>query len=74
MIIASIPKNAREAIVIDVSEYKGHHLVGCRVWAKNDDGDVPTRKGITLRVAHLPDVITALQKALLELQRVEANG
>ena len=63
--IEQIPKNATEEIRIDLSHYKGHDLVGLRVWVEPDNGTtkIPTKKGITFRVDLLPTVIEALQKA-----------
>jgi hypothetical protein len=70
MLIASVVKNSREEIRIELTEYKGHRLVGCRVWArKATDEWVPTQKGITFKVGLLADVLDGLQKAQDELQR-----
>lgn len=62
-IIASIRKNARESVRVEITEFKGHNLVDLRVYADGDDGQVPTKKGITVRVGLLPDLIEGLKKA-----------
>lgn len=70
MIIASVPKNAREEIRIELTEYKGHNLVACRVWATKADGEtVPTPKGITLKLDKLAPVLKALSDAEQEAKR-----
>lgn len=69
MIIASIPKNSREEVRIELTEYKGHRLLACRVWATNAEGHVPTPKGITLKVGLLPAILKALKEAEQEAER-----
>ena len=47
-VVAEITKNEREVIRFTLEDYKGHAVVGARVWAKLTDGRlVPTKKGIT---------------------------
>lgn len=64
-LIATIPKNQSEEIRIGLDEYKKHDLVSIRVWADPYAGDerVPTKKGISVSVRLLPDLIAALQEA-----------
>ncbi|MBP7253189.1 MAG: transcriptional regulator [Alphaproteobacteria bacterium] len=67
MIIAEIAKNKREHLRIELAEFKGHHLLGLRVWAQPAEGEaIATRKGVTLAVALLPDILAALKKAEAE--------
>lgn len=75
-IIAQIPKNKRETLQIDLSEYRGHQLLGLRLWIPNDEGDglKPTSKGITIAVALLPAIRDALAKAEEEARRVGWMG
>ena len=63
--IATFAKNKAEEVRIDLTEYQGHDLVSARVWAPSDGTGVkvPTRKGLTLNVRLLPDLIEALQEA-----------
>ena len=63
--IAVIEKNSSEEVHVDLSEYRGHDLVSIRVWA-NYDGEKPkrpTKKGVTVKVEKLPELIAALQEA-----------
>jgi hypothetical protein len=62
-VIEMIQKNAKEHIRVELTEFKGHDLVGVRVYAETDSGMLATRKGITVRVELLPEIVTALQKA-----------
>jgi len=62
--IAEIPKNSRETIRVTVGAYRGHQLCHIRVWCPNKTGTelIPTKAGISIRQAILPDLIAALQK------------
>jgi len=64
--IADLPKNQRERLRIELSEFRGHDLVSARIYADTDAGLVPTTKGITIRVALLPDLVAALRDAETE--------
>jgi hypothetical protein len=56
--------------VIELAEFKGHHLLGLRVWAQPAEGEaIATRKGVTLAVALLREIIRALQQAEREAIR-----
>jgi len=68
--IAIIPKNSLEEIRIDLSEFKGNNLVSARVYydAGNDDWR-PTKKGLTIKVSLLPDLLKGLQKAIEQAQK-----
>jgi len=67
-IISTIEKNSREEIRVEITEYKGHDLVGVRVYAdsQNCDERIPTPKGITLGVHLIPQLIEALKQAQSE--------
>lgn len=61
---AIIPKNKREELRIELTEFKGHQLVACRVWARESDTEtVPTPKGLTVQVSLLPAILKALREA-----------
>ena len=68
--IATIRKNATEEIRVSLSEWEGHDLVNIRVWSDPYEGDErrPTKKGIACKVALLPDIIAALQEAVVEAE------
>ena len=63
--IASLQKNAREELRVDLTEYRGHRLLGLRIWADKSDGSgkVATPKGVTVKVAMLPAIRAALADA-----------
>ena len=64
--IAIVEKNAIEEVHVDLSEFHGHDLIGIRIWANYDSADKPkrpTKKGVTLRVERLPELIAALKEA-----------
>ena len=64
VIVGSIPKNQREEIRVTLSNFKGHDLVGARIWFKTKDGDPrPSSKGITVNVRVLPELIGLLEEA-----------
>lgn len=66
-VIASIPKNRRETIRIEISEFKGQRLIGLRVWWAGEDGEQhPSSKGLSTSIKNLP----ALARALAEAERV----
>ena len=69
--VATIIKNSTEELRIALSEYRGHHLINCRIWANYDsplEEKRPTKKGVTLAVAKLPELIEALQEAERQAQ------
>lgn len=63
--IRSFEKNKTEEVRVELTEYQGHDLVSARVYATRDaTGErVPTKKGLTLSIQKLPDLISALQEA-----------
>lgn len=66
--IAVLRKNALEEIRVELSEFNGHDLISVRVWAQPRSGRkerIPTKAGIACKVALLPELIAALQKAEL---------
>ena len=65
--IAEFQKNARETVRVDLTNYKGYDLVDFRSWVETPDGErKPTRTGITVRVALLPNLEAAIKKAAAE--------
>ena len=68
IVISVIPKNARESVLVALS-YRGADLVDIRVLANLHDpsgGQVPTKKGVSLRIDRLPMLVSALQAAEAE--------
>ena len=65
-LVATIIKNSTEELRIALSEYRGCHLINCRIWANYDsplEEKRPTKKGFALAVAKLPELIEVLQRA-----------
>ena len=70
--IAFIPKNKTEQNRISLSEYKGCNLIDIRIyWHKSDDEVIPIKKGISLNVDKLDELIAGLEKAR---QQIKSNG
>ena len=63
-VVAEIPKNASEIVRIALSEFKGKPLIDVRVYFKSETGGEPkpTRKGVAINPALLPELIIALQR------------
>jgi hypothetical protein len=65
-IVAELPKNKRERIRVALDRYADHDLVDIRICtpiSENAGLWGPTKKGISVRVASLPDLIDALIEA-----------
>ena len=79
-LIDQFDKNAVEKIKVHLQEWKGNTYVDLRVWVKLDagenGGEIATKKGLTLHVELIPDLIKALQKAekAIQIKPVEATG
>ena len=62
-LVATIRKNRREQVQVELSEYQGHDLVQVRIYVDNGAKFIPTPKGIAVRVALLPELVAALAEA-----------
>jgi hypothetical protein len=72
IVIATLLKNTREQVRVSLDRYQGHEVIDLRVVVelnRETGAMMPTKKGISLRIEQLPDLITGLRKALLEAQR-----
>ncbi len=67
--IATIQKNSRELVCIDLTEFKGHNLIDIRVFADNGSEQTATKKGVSLAIAKLPALIHTLRNAEAEARR-----
>ena len=66
-LIAAIRRNGREEIRVTLGEWNGAPVFGVRAWFKAEDSTMrPSKDGLTLRAALLPD----LARALAEAERV----
>lgn len=64
IVVASFAKNHRERIVIALGNFKGRPTADVRVFVGVGPDAVPTRKGLTIRTALLPDLAAALVAAV----------
>ena len=66
VVIATLRKNARESLRVALGRFQGVDLIDIRVTVDltaSSGIQTPTKKGVSLRVGMLPDLIEALQKA-----------
>ncbi len=63
--VAEITKNSSESVRVVLGTFKGHQLVDLRVFATFSAASVPmpTKKGLSVNVALIPDLIEALRQA-----------
>ncbi len=72
MLIGKVQKNAQEEIRVYLQEYKGVDLIDLRVfWQNAEDEMVRAKKGISIPLYCVEDVLKILQKALKELKQRE---
>ncbi len=65
IIVASWPKNAREALVVKLANFKGQPIIDLRAWYAGESGKLmPGRGGLTVSTRHLPALAEAIGKAL----------
>jgi hypothetical protein len=70
--IAEWPRNRKGQVVrVSLRPYNGHSLIDVRNWWVGDDGEMHPGKGVSLPIRHLPQLATAIQKAL---ERAKALG
>ena len=75
-VIAIIRKNGLEEIRVSLDSYNGHDLPDLRTYANFGGAGErrATKKGISLRVDALPELITALHKAEAQARGRGLNG
>ena len=79
-LIGEFDKNSVEKIKVHLQEWKGSTYIDLRIWIKPDagenGGEIATKKGLTLHVELIPDLIAALEKAreAIQIKAVEATG
>jgi hypothetical protein len=71
-LVAEFAKNSAETIKIHLQKWGRGVYCDIRVWMTPASGDMsslqPTRKGITLAVALLPELRKAIDRAIAELE------
>jgi hypothetical protein len=72
LVVAVISKNRCDDLFVSLCRYNGHDLVDVRVHSlfKGVTEKRPTRKGVSLKVALLPELIAALNAAVSEARRL----
>ena len=67
VLIGRMQKNSRESIRVALDEFKGHRYADVRVVVPGDDGqDRPTKAGVTVKLAAIPELIRLLNLAHTE--------
>lgn len=55
----------RDTVRVQLAEYRGKALLDCRIWYSTPEGELrPSPKGITLTVDALPELASAITKAI----------
>lgn len=68
-IIGEFQKNSSEVVKVIVTEYHGHQVIDTRVYFPGKDGEYyPSKKGITLSVNAVDELIPLLRDAVAETQ------
>jgi hypothetical protein len=65
-VVYAWPKNAREEVRATLTEYRGYRLADLRVYADDDGEDVPTKKGLSVRIEDLPRLREAVDALIAE--------
>jgi hypothetical protein len=67
-VVDEFEKNSAEVVRTSISEYQGKLYCDLRVWTSGAAGDLgerkPTKKGLTISVEILPDLLKAVQAAI----------
>ena len=64
LVIAVIPKNAREEIRVTLTEFKGCNQIGLRLWGRTGTCAFPKWKEIAVTIEQCPALISSLGEAL----------
>jgi hypothetical protein len=71
VIVASFPKNTREAICVGINEYKGKTYIFIRAYVPSLNGElIPTRDGISLSIDKCDELVDGI-KALEDVMSSE---
>jgi hypothetical protein len=71
IVVAEFPKNRDQSIKARLYTFGGRRYGDVRIFAANaDDADYPTRKGLSVAVDRLPELLEAVQ-ALVEAAAAE---
>ena len=71
VVVAEIAKNYHEKVVVSVGAYRGTPLAQLRIWFRAEDGSWrPSKSGIAIRPALLPELAEAIQCAIECARRI----
>ena len=64
-VLLDLPKNAREAVRVTISEFQGKHYVHLRNWFEPREGGekLPGKEGVTFTAEHISLAAAALRGA-----------
>lgn len=65
ILVARLPKNADEEVRVTIDKFKNHLLLDVRIFADFTAANTPfpTKRGVSIRIGQLPDLLDALQDA-----------
>ena len=70
----SFAKNEEEEVRFSIREYKDRRYLDFRIWYQTKEGEYhPTKKGLTLSLELLPEVMRGLEK-IAEQEGVSVKG
>jgi fructose-1-phosphate kinase PfkB-like protein len=71
-LVHSFDRSATEQVQVSLSKYKGKTYADIRIHCKADDGEYrPTKKGITVSRAQLPELEEAIRKLIEKVAGTE---
>lgn len=76
-LVSEFKKNSREKVRVEFSYFMENELISLRVYFcpdQSQDKWLPTKKGITLNVEHLPELKKAIDRAVKEWQEMSKPG
>jgi hypothetical protein len=64
-------RQRRDAIVVSLSPFEGKTIAGIRLYTTSQEGKMlPTKKGVSVVVARLPELAKAVNKALAKAREL----
>lgn len=75
-LVATIPKDQREELRIELARYKGNMFAAMRIWARPGLGEKhrPTEKGLTVPMRMLFKLVDALRATQAEAEADESQS
>lgn len=66
-VLWTAPRGEGERIRLSIKTYQGKNFLDVRIEWRGPDGWLPTKKGVSIRIAEIGDVSAALDRAVEEL-------